>query len=192
MRLPHLEKARRGKVRQVRQNQCPNAAAPPLPPFRGGEVRQGRWSGKGQVRQMTQLPRTAKEAKAQGSPRYFSGVPCKRGHIAERFTANLTCTLCHNRGCPEKRRSTRRAYRFRQRFGADISIKHDLIEKQDGRCAICLAPAETLVLDHCHATGRIREALCNACNIALGLAGDDPGRLRSMADYIERHRNTGA
>jgi hypothetical protein len=37
---------------------------------------------------------TQAEAKALGLKRYFSGKPCKRGHVAERFT-NGGCTLCH-------------------------------------------------------------------------------------------------
>jgi 5-methylcytosine-specific restriction endonuclease McrA len=35
-----------------------------------------------------------KHARAQGLPRYFTGKPCKRGHVAERYTRNLTCVMC--------------------------------------------------------------------------------------------------
>ena len=35
-----------------------------------------------------------KEAKAQGLARYFTGKPCKNGHIAERLTAGH-CVECH-------------------------------------------------------------------------------------------------
>lgn len=34
------------------------------------------------------------EAKALGRKTYFTGVPCKRGHIAERYTATRTCVTC--------------------------------------------------------------------------------------------------
>lgn len=37
---------------------------------------------------------TRKEARAQGLKRYFTGAPCKRGHIAERHVSNLTCIEC--------------------------------------------------------------------------------------------------
>lgn len=37
---------------------------------------------------------TCKDAKAQGLKHYFTGVPCKRGHIAERITHNRACTVC--------------------------------------------------------------------------------------------------
>ena len=31
---------------------------------------------------------------SQGLPRYFTGKPCKEGHVAERFVANYTCCVC--------------------------------------------------------------------------------------------------
>ena len=44
---------------------------------------------------MTDLPiTTRKEAQAQGLIRYFTGKPCKNGHIAERITSNGTCLQC--------------------------------------------------------------------------------------------------
>jgi len=40
------------------------------------------------------LPSSPSEAKRIGSVRYFTGVPCKRGHVTERSTANAQCVLC--------------------------------------------------------------------------------------------------
>lgn len=36
------------------------------------------------------------EAKKQGLLRYFTGVPCKQGHIAERRTTARRCLVCAN------------------------------------------------------------------------------------------------
>lgn len=33
-------------------------------------------------------------ARKQGLTRYFTGKPCKRGHVAERYVRNLTCVEC--------------------------------------------------------------------------------------------------
>jgi hypothetical protein len=41
--------------------------------------------------------------------------------------------------------------------------------------------------DHCHTTGRFRGWLCRNCNVTLGLVGDDPNKLRALADYLEKH-----
>jgi len=40
-------------------------------------------------------------------------------------------------------------------------------------------------IDHCHATGLFRGLLCNNCNVVIGMAGEDPERLRALATYIE-------
>jgi len=37
---------------------------------------------------------TRKEAKAKGLKRYFTGKPCKRGHISERLVCNKGCIEC--------------------------------------------------------------------------------------------------
>lgn len=37
---------------------------------------------------------SCKDAKAQGLTRYFTGKPCKHGHIAERLVINGTCYEC--------------------------------------------------------------------------------------------------
>ena len=35
-----------------------------------------------------------KEAKEQGLKYYFTGEPCKHGHLAEKFVSNGTCLVC--------------------------------------------------------------------------------------------------
>ncbi len=38
--------------------------------------------------------RTPKEARAHGSPAYFTGKPCPHGHTATRYTRNSSCSIC--------------------------------------------------------------------------------------------------
>lgn len=40
------------------------------------------------------LPRTVKEARASGDKLYFTGKPCKRGHVSTRRTSNRKCNEC--------------------------------------------------------------------------------------------------
>jgi hypothetical protein len=42
-----------------------------------------------------------KDAIATGLKTYFTGKPCKRGHIAKRFTANFTCSTCFVESLPK-------------------------------------------------------------------------------------------
>ena len=36
------------------------------------------------------------DAILQGLTRYFTNIPCKQGHISERYTGNKTCCVCGN------------------------------------------------------------------------------------------------
>lgn len=59
-----------------------------------------------------------RDARSQGLKRYFTGEPCKRGHIAERQVSNLTCLECtriksqkrYAEGDREKARAVRRRW----------------------------------------------------------------------------------
>jgi 5-methylcytosine-specific restriction endonuclease McrA len=41
-----------------------------------------------------ELPKSRPDAKASGASQYFTGKPCKNGHIAKRQTVNGTCDVC--------------------------------------------------------------------------------------------------
>lgn len=66
------------------------------------------------------------------------------------------------------------------------------LEAQGGVCASCgsLPPAEGrkkhLAVDHCHDSGTVRGLLCNNCNIALGLLGDDVEKILALAAYLKK------
>lgn len=42
------------------------------------------------------MPKTGKEARAIGAPRYFTGILCKRGHLSERYAVGGHCVECDN------------------------------------------------------------------------------------------------
>lgn len=83
----------------------------------------------------------------------------------------------------------------------------DLLDKQDGRCAICRSndPGKSrgrevgrFHVDHDHSCcpgrrscGRcIRGLLCRGCNTGIGCLRDDPDRLLAAADYVKRGRTS--
>lgn len=93
---------------------------------------------------------------------------------------------------PEKVKNTD----LKKLYGITLQDYQRMAESQAHRCAIC-GEYETAVdkqgiprsmpVDHCHATGKIRELLCSACNKALGGFRDSPSLLRKAAEYIEKH-----
>jgi hypothetical protein len=70
-------------------------------------------------------------------------------------------------------------------YGITEAARDTIVRLQGGRCAIC-HEEDRLVVDHCHATGRVRGLICHTCNVAIGRAGDDSRQLRKKASRLER------
>lgn len=82
-----------------------------------------------------------------------------------------------------------REYRLRA-YGLSLADYKAMEAAQSGLCFICggsEAIQARLVVDHDHATGKVRKLLCTPCNTTLGLMAENVVRLRAMADYIEAH-----
>jgi len=45
----------------------------------------------------------------------------------------------------------------------------------------------TACMDHDHATGKLRDVICNRCNRLLGLAEDNIALLDALKSYLQRH-----
>jgi len=63
-----------------------------------------------------------------------------------------------------------------------------MMAKSDGRCEICRETRAKLVIDHCHATERVRGILCVRCNSALGMIRDNPVIALAIAEYLKKHQ----
>lgn len=70
-----------------------------------------------------------------------------------------------------------------------------MLEKQDGVCKICLGGDKRqwrdgrkqflpLCVDHNHDTGEIRGLLCNKCNVAIALLGENTDVLHNAIRYL--------
>ena len=83
----------------------------------------------------------------------------------------------------------RRAH-LKKKFGITIEQHQELFASQGLLCAICgtddPGAKQGWHTDHSHETGKVRGILCHHCNIAIGMARDNPSLLREMADYVER------
>lgn len=74
--------------------------------------------------------------------------------------------------------------RLRVNYGIALADYDALRALQDGRCAVCAAE-KTLVVDHDHATGKVRGLLCHGCNVGIGLLGDSASAVSRAVQYLE-------
>ena len=114
---------------------------------------------------------------------------------------NSVCKACkaarkreRRREDPEGVRATDREWErrtgrhTRRRYGMGREEWDAQVARQGGRCAVPACgrkPRRRLVGDHCHTTGRFRGIICDNCNVAMGLTGDNPLLLRALADWLE-------
>ena len=91
------------------------------------------------------------------------------------------CKAAYYRANRERMAAQTRAANIKARYGLTVA-EFDAM-KAEG-CRLC-GGTERIVIDHCHATGRVRGPLCHRCNVTLGMAQDDAGLLRRMASYVE-------
>lgn len=75
---------------------------------------------------------------------------------------------------------------LRAKYGITPEQFLAMVEKQEGRCAICTR-TRLLHVDHRHSDGKVRELLCFKCNAGIGQLEDNPELLRAAALYLERH-----
>ncbi|HLJ81904.1 MAG TPA: endonuclease VII domain-containing protein [Ktedonobacterales bacterium] len=77
--------------------------------------------------------------------------------------------------------------------GLTLEQYHAMLAAQEGWCAICGTAEEKLVVDHNHATGRVRSLLCHLCNAMIGCARESSDILIRAAAYLyaEQHPELG-
>lgn len=77
---------------------------------------------------------------------------------------------------------------LKNRFGIDIDKYNKLLEAQDYKCKICGIhkddEGKSLVVDHCHITGKIRGIICRKCNLGLGNFRDNLQFLENAKKYL--------
>lgn len=93
---------------------------------------------------------------------------------------------------PEKYQEQQRNSTLRSKYGIDLSEYNEMLSSQGGRCAICEEPpvdGALLYVDHCHASGNVRQLLCHPCNAGLGFFRDRPDLLARAQAYVSTHAN---
>jgi hypothetical protein len=105
-----------------------------------------------------------------------------------------------NKNHPEKTRYHVRKSSLKKKYGLTMAQYEAMWEAQQGRCANvrCNFTGELLCyqrnglhVDHDHKTGKVRGLLCSTCNKAMGMLGDDPGRLLGLIEYLSSFARDG-
>jgi hypothetical protein len=101
---------------------------------------------------------------------------------------------------PDKKHFWDKRYRIRQQENSALEKYVDLLEEQNGLCAIC-KQTETakhpngkplsLAWDHDHVSGQYRGLLCGIHNRMLGLSGDNIEILEEAIKYLIKWSNCG-
>jgi hypothetical protein len=120
---------------------------------------------------------------------------CNTYQPEDAFPANKASSDGLNGWC----RTCVRSKRMERMFGLSVDMYRRILESQGGGCSVCgKGPGEDSLsfhIDHDHSCcpekGKscgacIRGLLCGPCNVLLGMAQDDPTRLRAAADYLDR------
>jgi len=97
---------------------------------------------------------------------------------------------------PERTMANRRRWNLQKLYGITPEQYEEMLSEQGGLCAVCRQPEPdahgrtgtqfSLSVDHCHDTGRVRGLLCQKCNRAIGLLGDNVELLRAAIRYLEK------
>lgn len=127
----------------------------------------------------------------------FNFITDKNNNIS--FTS--ICSNCKSKKSNAKRTpELARSNHLVSRYGITSEEFDEILARQNFRCATCKrtkeewmnesrkgAPSQWQV-DHDHVTGKVRGALCHACNIGIGKFNDDIEVIQNVIDYIKSHR----
>jgi hypothetical protein len=94
----------------------------------------------------------------------------------------------------EKTKLSSRKTLLKIKYGLTLEEYQKILESQNGVCAICglketsisnkKGGVDSLRVDHCHTTGKIRGLLCSKCNFGLGNFKDSLKYMMSAVAYL--------
>lgn len=123
--------------------------------------------------------------------KYFTGEPCKNGHVAERWNYNGMCVVCKRESDRSSNIKAGKRYRIKKLYGLTDEQTAFMLNEQNNKCAICgseFSSSHDVMIDHCHDTGIVRGLLCINCNWMLGNSRDNPDILLKAAKYLTEKR----
>lgn len=73
-------------------------------------------------------------------------------------------------------------------YGITLEEFNSMLDAEGHTCPICRNPKTEPVVDHDHATGKVRGILCGSCNKAIGFLCDNPEIAEAAANYLRTRK----
>jgi hypothetical protein len=156
---------------------------------------------------LTALYKTGRQTE---NKQYYWMCRCECGNLTEVRVGNIRTGRTKSCGClnkrkgedspnfkhglalkshPEYKRYQRECF-DRHRYKLEPQHKADLLDAQNGGCAICGyrfgQKKGDMKVDHNHQTGKVRGLLCDLCNRGLGMFRDNQNNLTKAVSYLAR------
>ena len=98
---------------------------------------------------------------------------------------------------PAKLKLSNRNTKLKRAYNLSDDLVTKMKEEQNYCCFVCKKHEQDikgkgLVVDHDHATGKVRKLLCTGCNTALGLLKEDTTIIKQLAEYVNAYKETPA
>lgn len=97
----------------------------------------------------------------------------------------------------EQRAEQNRRSKLKLHYDLTPEKVDEQLKLQDGKCANPGCGATTpgqhrknWRIDHDHTTGKFRGLLCNGCNVALGMTGENESRILGLVEYLKTCHNS--
>lgn len=129
------------------------------------------------------------EAKALARERFQNNKRRASCHPTKPHYGRGLCSKCWQQLWVKENPERWLRWRLKRFYGITLEYYNDLLTAQGGLCALCRDPPdkEMLVVDHDHATKKVRALLCRRCNQGLGMLGDNVAGLIKALEYLQSH-----
>jgi hypothetical protein len=107
-------------------------------------------------------------------------------HLDERREASRVSQLKRKDKIKEYNKKYQRKYFLKRRYDITLENYSQMVEEQEGKCAICNKPFDSLCVDHNHLTGEVRGLLCSKCNQGIGLLDENIEIFTKAIDYLKK------
>ena len=116
--------------------------------------------------------------------------PSKRGKDGRRSHCRACCNEEKKQRAAQNPKSMREYAWKRAGIECTIDEYTKKFTNQGGKCALCgkhqSEQQKAFSVDHNHVTGQVRDLLCSACNVALGII-ENSAFMMAAQKYLDKH-----